>query len=89
MCRRTESVSAAGWQGARPRRSCDGERSADETALVSHETIISALEKALTDIDGLIDPMTHTLIDGVLRAEHDEAATITHRLGIASKVSKT
>ena len=62
---------------------CDGEGSSDETALVSHQTIISTLNKALADIDGFIDPMTHTLIDGVLRAEHDEATAINHRLGRA------
>ena len=64
----------------------EGERGADETALASHKTIVVALEKALDGVEGLTDPMTHTLIDGVLRAERDESMTIEHRLTVTSDV---
>lgn len=58
----------------------EGARGADETALVAHDAIVAGLDAGLATLDGLADPMTHTLFDGVLRAERDERTAIAARL---------
>jgi len=58
----------------------EGGRGSDETALAVHETIIAGLEEGLATLAGLVDPMTHTLIDGILRAEHSERDSLRARL---------
>ena len=60
------------------------EPGADRTALEAHERIIPELRSALDSIDGLADPMTHTLFDGILRAERQERDAIALRLDSAS-----
>ena len=57
----------------------EGKCAADETGLAAHETIVATPDAALDNIDGLIDPMSHTLIDGVLRAERADATIIRQR----------
>jgi bacterioferritin (cytochrome b1) len=64
-----------------------GEKGSDETALATHESIIVVLEESLRGSDGLVDPMTHTLIDGVVRAERDDAIIIEKRLGAVREVA--
>ena len=58
----------------------EGERGADETALAVHDDIVAGLDAGLATLDGLADPMTHTLFDGVLRAEREDRAAIAARL---------
>ncbi len=52
---------------------------AKATALEAHEEIIAALEPALASLDGLSDPMTHTLFDGILLAERRERDALIER----------
>tara|TARA_B100000676_G_scaffold312211_1_gene385321 strand:+ start:1158 stop:2099 length:942 start_codon:yes stop_codon:yes gene_type:complete len=56
------------------------EQGADAAACAAHDTAISALESGLALLDGRIDPMSHSLVDGILRAERDDRAVIAARL---------
>ena len=58
---------------------------AERTAIEAHARIIAELEPALESLDGLTDPMTHTLIDGILRAERQECHAIGLRLDDADR----
>ena len=62
-----------------------GPDGAEKTALEAHARIIAKLEPALETLDGLTDPMTHTLVDGILRAERQEWHAIARRLDDADR----
>ena len=62
-----------------------GPDGAKRTALGAHARIIAELEPALESLDGLTDPMTHSLIDGILRAERQEWHAIGLRLDDADR----
>ena len=56
------------------------ERAADATALRAHLRIAGVLEQGLGTLAGFVDPMTHTLIDGVLRSERAQIGIRKSRL---------
>ncbi len=62
-----------------------GPGGAERTALEAHARIIAELEPALESLDGLTDPMTHTLIEGILRAERQELQAIELRRDSADR----
>jgi len=59
----------------------EGKQAADETAIIAHRRIVAVLERALGTLDGIVDPMTHTLMDGVLRTEREQISIRKIRLG--------
>ncbi len=57
-----------------------GPRAAEETARDIHDVIITELEAGLATLDAIADPLTHTLVDGILRAEHAARHKVAYRL---------
>ena len=57
-----------------------GSAAAERTARDIHDAIINELEAGLATLDAIADPLTHTLIDGILRAERAERQTVAQRL---------
>lgn len=53
---------------------------ADEAAIAVLDDIIPALQSAREPVNGIVDPTTHTLLDGISRALRDDRAAITARL---------
>ena len=53
---------------------------AERTARDIHDVIITELEAGLATLDAIADPLTHTLIDGILRAERAARQNVTQRL---------
>ena len=59
-----------------------GPSGADEAAGATLDTLISALHAARQPVNGIVDPTTHTLLDGIARALGDDRAAITARLAL-------
>ena len=57
-----------------------GPHAAERTARDIHDLIISELEAGLATLDAIADPLTHTLIDGILRAERAARRDVAQRL---------
>ncbi|MDE0238897.1 MAG: ferritin-like domain-containing protein [bacterium] len=57
-----------------------GPDAAGRTALDVHDVIIAELEAGLATLDAIADPLTHTLIDGILRAERAARRDVAQRL---------
>ncbi len=57
-----------------------GPAAAERTARDIHGVIITELEAGLATLDAIADPLTHTLIDGILRAERAARQTVAQRL---------
>ena len=53
---------------------------AERTAHDVHNVIIAKLEGGLATLDAISDPQTHTLIDGILRAERAARQKVARRL---------
>ena len=53
---------------------------AERTARDIHDVIIAELEAGLATLDAIADPLTHTLIDGILRAERAARRNVARRL---------
>jgi bacterioferritin (cytochrome b1) len=56
------------------------ERDADRVCLAALDDMVSSLEHARAPIEGLADPTTHTLLDGIARALRDDRAVVAARL---------
>ena len=57
-----------------------GPAAAERTACDIHDVIIAELEAGLATLDAIADPLTHTLIDGILRAERTARRKVARRL---------
>lgn len=57
-----------------------GPAAAERTARDIHDVIIAELEGGLATLDAIADPLTHTLIDGILRAERAARQRVARRL---------
>ena len=57
-----------------------GPAAAEQTACEIHDVIIAELEAGLATLDAIADPLTHTLIDGILRAERAARQKMARRL---------
>jgi len=57
-----------------------GPTGADTTAAASHARVLAVLEAHLPQVQGLADPVTWTLLDGLRRATRDETTEIAARL---------
>ena len=57
-----------------------GHAAAERTARDIHDVIIAELEAGLATLDAIADPLTHTLIDGILRAERAARQNVARRL---------
>ena len=57
-----------------------GARGADETAVAALDALLPALQSASEPVNGIVDPTTHTLLDGITRALRDDRAAIAARL---------
>ena len=57
-----------------------GPDAALRTACDVHDAVISELEGGLATLDAIADPLTHTLIDGILRAECAARQDVAERL---------
>ena len=57
-----------------------GSAAAERTARDIHDVIITELEAGLATLDAIADPLTHTLIDGILRAERAARQKVARRL---------
>lgn len=57
-----------------------GPAAAERTACDIHDDIIAELEGGLATLDAIADPLTHTLIDGILRAERAARQKVARRL---------
>ena len=57
-----------------------GPAAAERTARDVHDEIITELEAGLATLDAIADPLTHTLIDGILRAERTARRNVARRL---------
>lgn len=57
-----------------------GPAAAERTARDIHDVIITELEAGLATLDAIADPLTHTLVDGMLRAERAARQKVARRL---------
>lgn len=57
-----------------------GTDAAEQTARDIHDLIITELEAGLATLDAIADPLTHTLVDGILRAERAARQKVARRL---------
>ena len=57
-----------------------GPAAAGQTACGIHDVIITELEAGLATLDAIADPLTHTLVDGILRAERAARRKVAQRL---------
>ncbi len=57
-----------------------GPAAAERTARDIHDVIIAELRAGLAMLDAIADPLTHTLIDGILRAERAARRAVARRL---------
>lgn len=57
-----------------------GPGGAERTARDIHDLIITELEAGLATLDAIADPLTHTLVDGILRAERAARQKVARRL---------
>jgi len=66
-----------------------GSAAAEWTARDIHDVIITELEAGLATLDAIADPLTHTLIDGILRAEGAARQNVAQRLDRLVAASST
>ena len=57
-----------------------GASGADTTAVAALDALLAALQSAREPVNGIVDPTTHTLLDGITRALRDDRAAIAARL---------
>lgn len=60
----------------------EGPRGSDEAAVSTLDALIAALQSARQPVNGIVDPTTHTLLDGIARALRDDRAAIAARLAV-------